>query len=388
MSSLQQYYQRLLPWYDIYLWLNQSETPTNMFTDREFGAVFRKADGGEAFSRYCTYADVDAFKKAMVSLAPERFEIGAVFSVNPSVFRNASKSKLFPIAKELNFDIDLTDYDDVRTCCQGKDICIKCWQFITVAIHVIDKALREDFGFEHLLWVFSGRRGAHCWVSDAAARKLDDVQRKSIVSYLSLQTKNGRTLVRRPLHPHIERSVKFLATRFEKNILVDQDPWCARSGWEKLLDLISHADLVRALRTQWEKEVDKSSKLRWRDITKFSEGLHVDLASVKENLILACMYPRLDANVTCAMNHLLKSPFCVHPSTNKVCVPIDKSKVDLFDPRVVPTLEKVLSEIDNFSDESTLAAAGVNCTSLGPHLTYFADYAKSLVRIKRAPDLF
>lgn len=51
-------------------------------------------------------------------------------------------SALRPEKRELVFDIDMTDYDEIRTCCQGGAICIRCWGYIAAAVKVLDHSLR------------------------------------------------------------------------------------------------------------------------------------------------------------------------------------------------------------------------------------------------------
>ena len=149
-----------------------------------------------------------SLRKDILRLNPSRFEIGPVYTTNPRDRKSLRKSSAFrPIAKELVFDIDLTDYDEIRTCCSKANICHKCWSFVTMAIKVVDAALREDFGFQHIMWVYSGRRGAHAWISDKRARTMDDQRRKALAGYLEVikgGAQSGKKVnVKRPLHPHL-----------------------------------------------------------------------------------------------------------------------------------------------------------------------------------------
>jgi DNA primase small subunit len=93
-----------------------------------------------------------------------------------------------PLQRELVFDIDMSDYDPVRTCCSEANICNRCWMFIAAAVRVIDAAIRDQFGYSHLLWVYSGRRGIHLWISDVEAMELTDDERKAAVNYLTVVT--------------------------------------------------------------------------------------------------------------------------------------------------------------------------------------------------------
>lgn len=55
--------------------------------------------------------------------------------------------------------------------------------------------------------------------------------------------------------------------------------------------------------------------------------------------LLSYTFPKLDEKVTSTINHLLKSPFSVHPKSGYIAVPIDPITVNKFEFNKVPRVE-------------------------------------------------
>lgn len=64
--------------------------------------------------------------------------------LQPRDRKSVPQHVLRPELRELVFDIDMTDYDEVRTCCSGGNICRRCWGFIAAAVKVLDQSLRGE----------------------------------------------------------------------------------------------------------------------------------------------------------------------------------------------------------------------------------------------------
>ena len=63
-------------------------------------------------------------------------------------------------------------------------------------VRVLDRALRDQFGYRHLLWVYSGRRGIHLWISDREAMALTDEQRRALVGWMTV-VQGGKDMVKK-----------------------------------------------------------------------------------------------------------------------------------------------------------------------------------------------
>jgi len=272
-DELREYYSKTFPIDLIFRWFRYTKT-------REFSFTYHT----DSCSRYITANSADELREKIEREVPAKIDAGAVYVQKPAMVSNENPA----VVKELVFDVDLTDYK--RACCEDKGMCNACLPLIKCAIEVLDHVLREHFGFSRLLFVFSGGRGVHCWVSDPLALTLTDRDRKNVITYL-------------------------------KNLKKEKD---------KKIDEI----LAKYKKTAASKDTAEADDL-------YGE-----------------IFPKIDENVTKQTKHLLKLPFCVHPRTKRVCVPIILEDLDGFqledvpvflDPDMKDKLKRYIAYFENYA---------------------------------------
>lgn len=192
-------------------------------------------------------------------------------------------------------------------------------------------------------------------------------------------------------------------------MLSSQDPWCAEDRAEHLLSLLpDNKALTDGLRKKWESSPGRASASKWADIDALAKagagGRKFDaqaLLEAKQDVVLEYTYPRLDIEVSKKLNHLLKSPFVVHPGTGRVCVPIDTRHLEEFDPLGVPTVHALLEQIDAWTGDGVKEEDGEGAkrdrergaiqdwekTSLKPYVEFFRSFVLALMKDERDPKV-
>jgi len=426
MELLQHYYKKLYPYEHMVAWMSYGCDPKEFETEAQQNAIikgkymrnreicFTLKD--DIYVRYTSYRTLTAFKKELIKRYPIKIDLGAIYSGEP---KNKNSCHNFVAEeKELVFDIDITDYDDVRDCCSGGAVCRECWPLMTCAIEVLELALKKYFGLENRLWVFSGRRGIHCWVCDPGVTKYDGRIRTAIIKFLHTYTGNDRSGIKvdlaRPynnrlptaLHTFYNEALEICMPYFKNHVLGRMDLWFKDRPAEEpsktpggpteqkasfrdtmFMMLRMPMDDIKELHAACSQQIQKgkitnSIELwdavveglgRWQRAAKVGKGrvkladgneierdatqLHRLVEANKAEIVFAHVFPRVDVEVTKGVNHLLKAPFCVHPKTGKLCVPMDTDDLHNFDPTNQPTLRTLHEELIATGDPNKTAVA-------------------------------
>ncbi|KAG5479573.1 hypothetical protein CUR178_03334 [Leishmania enriettii] len=312
---------------------------------------------GDIFTRFRSYRSAEELRAELVRSFPEKIDVGAVYNIRPN--QKQGLANVFPVEREFVLDIDMSDYDNVRSCCSGKSICPYCWAWVSCAAHVLHTVLRDDFGFKYILPVFSGRRGIHLWVCDRRARRMTNDERAALVGYLTVVApKTLRSTIvadlanHRLIHPTVIHVLRTQLDRAFMALFIDSSsdnpnniqyhPKAAYIIHDATTAVLKLGRRDALNRFQQHIHFQQGNVLDWPAYLR-ALGSEQEAADVLHAVQLLLMYPRLDEHVSTRRDHLLKLPFCVHPGTSSLCCPLEWEEVDRFNPTEdAPRLQEML----------------------------------------------
>jgi len=358
LSTIKRYYLEYYPSELVINWLCRKDLNNLKYREISFKLPSLKV------VRYQSFKSVNEFKKRIYLLSPLKIDIGAIYNQEPIIYaQHKSEKELICLEKELIFDIDISDYDEVRKCCQKNDICSKCWKYIICGSKILERILREDFGFKQIFFVFSGRRGVHCWVCDKRACLLNKRGRLAIERYINYDRmdensydsriyKNKRNFVN-PVYPAFLSAASIMKNYFfeivkEQDILKDEK---IKKNLKNIITLYFSLIDMNYIEEVLEKNMNSLNKMKkiyeflqkGESILKSKNQIHYFNAEACLNeFMMLILYPRLDGNVTRQFNHLLKGPFCVHPETGYISVPLSIELMEKFSLDKIPKVDYLL----------------------------------------------
>lgn len=357
-------------------WLCLGDEERLLKREISFILQFNEHDS-EFCTRYLTYRNANIFRQNLITSIPFRIDIGAEFNLH--LKNREAKIALTPKRREYIIDIDMNDYDGIRTCCVGKKLCNSCWKFMEAAYKVLREVLYEVFGFQKILWVFSGRRGMHAWICDHEAMDLESMERKSITNFLNVTVNNDKS--DRLVTP--ESLAKYRSVRLfqmcekillpyesflfeEQNFLGHEKR--GQGNFERIQSVLkrhckeSGADYFDEDYLRVKHQIINNQSVDPKNVSprmfqyminkyhqilvnkqendkNFTENVEELVRKFKFEIIVGFLYPKIDSAVSSHTNHLLKAPFNIHSSSLLLSVPVDPEN---FDIKQIPSLQDII----------------------------------------------
>jgi DNA primase small subunit len=352
------YYKCIFPWDMIRTRLFRSGMDVGLMLD------------GGIWNRRCSGKGADEVHSRILALNPEEIHFGAVWK-KPGQSTDASNFQWRPFV----IDIDLPDYKQsarggaryaykpFRTLATpDRDPSSvdfrKSWVFIEIAVEIIDHVLRYNLGFEDNNWVFSGRKGVHCWVLDERACALTGGGRKALFDYLTFD--GG--FFNQTYEPVGAMTPQWAAAIKRK--IFEASPYlklCYKKIRPKMMALLEDQQLWDEAGMQVMPDEPTKKKLgHWYDYERVNYIRAVEFA-------LKVALPRLDLHEA-KHGQLAKIPFSVHSTTGKIVVPFDPMRVDMFDPALSPTVDDAIE----YHDRMVKGASSMPEKNIGAYVRWFA----------------
>jgi DNA primase small subunit len=175
-NNLHEYYKNVFPNKYINKWL----TINNKLGERDITLSIRPNEGEDYVIKYIKLYNCKKLKSTLINETPYRIDISSnvIFDINKNFIKSMRQvldncSEIIYKSKELVFDIDIEPFD---------------WNIIKKNMIILNKTLINIFGFKNILFVFSGKKGIHCWVSDKEAMNYNDSKRMELLDWIKFNT--------------------------------------------------------------------------------------------------------------------------------------------------------------------------------------------------------
>lgn len=331
-DSLATYYRFHYPFHAVHRALTVGQSDPN-FAHGQSGdkrEIILQWSGGRISRWNSLRTEHEAFKTFICEQNPERMEIGGAYAQAVEERAIRGKHGLTLLGRELVFDLDMdAAYDPYRVCgCSGANICRVCWKLLAAGARFLDRILQHEFGCRKMLWVFSGRRGLHCWVFGHTC--IPRSARAAILERVDVLVQSATSRNVRPLLPSVTAALVQLHADFE--VYVSANPTLMTACKEQIETALGDETVIHEFRALVADQAQRAGSAI--DIWKAFRSMcnPPRLQRYTHAVALAFCGPRLDRAVTEDARHPIKLPFCVHPSTGKLCLPLPRELLFEFDP--------------------------------------------------------